>query len=209
VQVRRPNGAVSTWTLPIAGDAAAVDLVAALAAAEAAAGTAVPATLDDARITAALCTLAPIAGRMHVRRLRDRVLVVDDAYNANPASMRAAIAALAELDATRRVAVLGEMKELGPAAEREHEALADALVEARVALLVSCGGLADATARAAARRGVEIVLACDAERAAAEVVERVRPGDAVLVKASRSVGAERVVEALVETRARAESTEAR
>jgi UDP-N-acetylmuramoyl-tripeptide--D-alanyl-D-alanine ligase len=111
--------------------------------------------------------------------------------------MRAAIAALGEMTANRRVAVLGEMKELGPSAEREHEALGDALAEAGVALVVSCGGLADAAARAATRRGVRVVLAPDADRAAAYAVERVEPGDAVLVKASRSVGAERVVEALV------------
>src|ERR1019366_400196 len=122
--------------------------------------------------------------------------VLDDAYNANPASMRAALSTLAEWADGRRIAVLGEMKELGPAAESEHAALADAVVAARVALLVSCGGLADLLARAVASRGVEVVLAGRAEEASRIAVERVRPGDVVLVKASRSAGAQGVVDAL-------------
>jgi len=193
VQVGRPGRAVATFQVPIPGEGAALDFLAALAAAEAAVGAA----LDDTRVASALRALAPIAGRMHVRRLGRGVLVVDDAYNANPASMRAAIGALGEIGAGRRVAVLGEMKELGPLAAREHEALGEALAAAGVGLLVSCGGLADAAARAAAGRGIDVAIAADAERAAALAVDRVRPGDAVLVKASRSVGAERVVEALV------------
>jgi UDP-N-acetylmuramoyl-tripeptide--D-alanyl-D-alanine ligase len=70
------------------------------------------------------------------------------------------------------------------------------VAEAGVALLVSCGGMADLVARGARARGVEVVVASGAEEAARVAVERVRPGDVVLVKASRSVGAERVVEAL-------------
>lgn len=185
---RRREDVVSA-VLPIPGEAAAIDLAAALAAAEAA---------SDARIdaAAAMGTLAPIAGRMHVRRARG-ITVLDDAYNANPGSMRAALATLAECGDGRRVAVLGEMKELGPSAAREHEALADAVVEAGVALLVSCGGLADAIARSANARGVDTVTGRDAAEAAGIAAERVRPGDVVLVKASRGVGAERVVAALL------------
>jgi UDP-N-acetylmuramoyl-tripeptide--D-alanyl-D-alanine ligase len=123
--------------------------------------------------------------------------VLDDSYNANPASVRAAFDALAELKAQRRVAVLGEMKELGSAAETEHEKLGEDVARAGIALLVSCGGLADLTARAAERRGVDVVLAGDAAKASVVAVERVRSGDVVLVKASRSVGAERVVDGLV------------
>ena len=174
--------------MPIPGEAAAIDFAAALAAADAAADGAI----DPVR---AMTLLAPIPGRMRVRRSRG-VTVLDDAYNANPASMRAALSTLAECGDGRRVAVLGEMKELGPTAEREHAALADAVVAAGVALLVSCGGLADVLARAVQSRGVDVVLSGGAEQASRDTVERVRPGDVVLVKASRSVGAERVVDAL-------------
>jgi UDP-N-acetylmuramoyl-tripeptide--D-alanyl-D-alanine ligase len=189
LQVER-GGRRATLELPIPGEAAALDLVAALAAAESVAGP-----IDDARVAAALAGLSPVGGRMHIRRAGG-VTVIDDAYNANPSSMRAALSTLGESDG-RRVAILGEMKELGPSSEREHEALADAVVRARVALLVSCGGLASVTARAAAARGVEVVLAADVAEAARIALERVRPGDVVLVKASRSVGAERIVDALV------------
>jgi UDP-N-acetylmuramoyl-tripeptide--D-alanyl-D-alanine ligase len=143
--------------------------------------------------------LTAIPGRMRVRH-SGGITVLDDAYNANPGSMRAALSTLAECGDGRRVAVLGEMKELGPKAESEHAALADAVVSAGVALLVSCGGLADVLARAVQSRGVEVVLAGSAEQACRETVERVRPGDIVLVKASRSVGAERVVDALADLR---------
>jgi UDP-N-acetylmuramoyl-tripeptide--D-alanyl-D-alanine ligase len=195
VSVRRPNdGAVATFRLPIPGEAAALDFVAALAAVEAAEG----APIIDTRVQSALDGLAPIPGRMHVRSLREGVLLLDDAYNASPATMRAALATLAEVAQGRRVAVLGEMKELGPAARGEHDALGAAVADAGVGLLVSCGGLADVIARRAQSRGVTIELARDADAAARVALDRVRFGDAVLVKASRSVGAERVVEALVQ-----------
>jgi UDP-N-acetylmuramoyl-tripeptide--D-alanyl-D-alanine ligase len=193
VDVRRQGGRAASFRVPIPGEAAAVDFVAALAAAEAAAG----ALLDDARVAAALASFPPIAGRMHVRRLRGGGLLLDDAYNASPATVLAALATLAEVSTGRRVAVLGEMKELGPAALREHTALGSAIAGAGVAHLVSCGGLADAAATEAERLGVVVSRGRDADDAALIAVEAVRAGDAVLVKASRSVGAERVVDALL------------
>jgi UDP-N-acetylmuramoyl-tripeptide--D-alanyl-D-alanine ligase len=78
-----------------------------------------------------------------------------------------------------------------------HEALADPIARAGVELLISCGGMADVIAQAAARRGVEVVFGGDTQGAARAVRERVRPGDVVLVKASRSVGAEHVVTELM------------
>lgn len=201
VTVRRPDGKTATFLVPIPGAAAAIDFVAALAAAEAAAGT----HLDDGRLASALRALPPILGRMHLRRLGGGVLLFDDTYNASPATMRASLATLAEIAEGRRVAVLGEMKELGPGTQREHEALGEAVADAGVALLVSCGGLADAIARQAGRRGVAIVLAGDALSAANIAVDRVRSGDVVLVKASRSVGTERVVDALVRARGEEEA----
>jgi UDP-N-acetylmuramoyl-tripeptide--D-alanyl-D-alanine ligase len=195
VLVRRRDGE-SAFVLPLPGEAAAIDFAAALAAAEAALGEPLP----DRRIASALRVLPPVAGRMQPLRLRDGVVVLDDAYNANPASVLAAFGVLAEFPAARRVAVLGEMKELGPAAEAEHDKLGEAVARAGVALLVSCGGLADTTGRAAERRGVEVVFAAGAAEAAGVAVARVHAGDVVLVKASRSVGAERVVEALVGAR---------
>jgi UDP-N-acetylmuramoyl-tripeptide--D-alanyl-D-alanine ligase len=192
VHVRRGDRE-SAFVLSIPGEAAAIDFTAALAAAEAALG----ATLDDARVASALRVLPAIAGRMQVRRLQKDILVIDDAYNANPASVRAALSALGEIAGGRRVAILGEMKELGPEAEREHESLGEAVASAGVELMVSCGGLADLTARTAKEGGVQVFCTNDAAEAALVSAEHVRTGDRVLVKASRSVGAERVVDALV------------
>jgi UDP-N-acetylmuramoyl-tripeptide--D-alanyl-D-alanine ligase len=199
VRVRRGGGEPMMFRMPIPGSAASIDFVAALAAADGAVGEHLP----EASVASALDSVSPIPGRMHVRRLGGGVLLLDDSYNASPATVRAALATLAELGEGRRVAVLGEMKELGPASEREHELLGLAIAEAGVALVVSCGGLADLAAREAERRGVAVVLAPSVEGAAAMAVDRVRPGDAVLVKASRSVEAERVVEALIRRRGEA------
>jgi UDP-N-acetylmuramoyl-tripeptide--D-alanyl-D-alanine ligase len=189
VRIDGPGERGVSVVLPIPGEAAALDLAAALAAADTAAG-------DPVDAVRAMRTLPPVVGRMQVRRAGG-VAVIDDAYNANPASMRAALTTLAECGGSRRVAVLGEMKELGPAAESEHAALADAVVAASLSLLVSCGGLADVLARAAASRGVEVALAGSTGEAARIAAAYARPGDVFLVKASRSVGAERVVDALL------------
>jgi UDP-N-acetylmuramoyl-tripeptide--D-alanyl-D-alanine ligase len=123
-------------------------------------------------------------------------LLINDAYNANPTSMRAA---LAHLEATagdrRRVAVLGDMAELGPGAPAFHEEIGAEAVRRGVTALVAVGELARGYL-AGAPELTESRWAPDAESAVAAVEEVVRPGDCVLVKASRSVGLERVAEAL-------------
>ncbi|MBX3233111.1 MAG: hypothetical protein KIT84_13155 [Labilithrix sp.] len=179
--------------LPVPGEAAAIDLTAALAAQEAASRQ----LLDADAIERALGRVS-LSGRGDVRTIRDDVLVIDDTYNANPSSMRAGLATLAEIagETRRKVAVLGEMKELGALAEAEHEALGDDIVNAGVALAIGCGGLIDLALERAEAQGVEVVRASTTEEAAREAAARVKPGDAVLVKGSRSVGAEKVVAAL-------------
>jgi UDP-N-acetylmuramoyl-tripeptide--D-alanyl-D-alanine ligase len=185
-------GRVLSLKLPLPGEAAAVDLVAALAAQEAASGV----ELSAEQIEAALAGVH-LEGRSTIRELPNDVLLLDDTYNANPQSMRAALATLGEIaGARRRVAVLGEMKELGEIALDEHTALGDAIIEAGITLAIGCGGMVDLALSRASARGVEVVRATTTDEAAREAAARVRPGDAVLVKASRSVGAERVVESL-------------
>jgi len=175
------------------GEAAAIDLAAAIAAQETASGV----ELSAAQIEAALAAVS-LEGRATVRRLGEDILLLDDTYNANPASMRAALQTLAELAGPRRrVAVLGEMKELGAHAEPEHDALGDALAASGVAVAIGCGGLIDRTlARAAELATMTVIKAGSTDEATRETLGIVRPGDAVLVKGSRSVGAERVVAAL-------------
>jgi UDP-N-acetylmuramoyl-tripeptide--D-alanyl-D-alanine ligase len=131
---------------------------------------------------------------MEVERRRDGVTVVNDAYNANPESMRAALAALAGLPGTRKIAVLGGMAELGPGAAEEHERLGRDAVAAGADLVVAVG--ADAVgiaigARAAGRTAGEgSVHVPDRAAALALLADVVRSGDVVLVKASRSFGLE-------------------
>ena len=193
VTVRRPGGRPMDVRLRLVGEAAAVDFVAALAAAESATGT----VLDEDRVREAVLDVAPVEGRLQLRHLERGIRVLDDSYNANPTSVRASLDALVELARGRRVAVLGEMKEIGPAEAEEHDSIGTAVAEAGVGLLVSCGGLANRIAKRAALLGVDVIVTADASEAARAVLDALQPDDTVLVKASRSVGAERVVEALV------------
>jgi len=122
--------------------------------------------------------------------------LINDAYNANPDSMRAGLAHLAALAGERRrVAVLGEMAELGPGGPGFHEEIGAEAERQGVAALVAVGELARGYLEGGS--GIPITeWAPDAESAVPVVERIVRPGDCVLVKASRSVGLERVAEAL-------------
>jgi UDP-N-acetylmuramoyl-tripeptide--D-alanyl-D-alanine ligase len=178
--------------LPLPGEAAAIDLTAAIAAQEAATRE----LLSPDAIERALATVA-LSGRGTVLHLDRDIVLIDDTYNANPASMRAALQTLSEIaGGRRRVAVLGEMKELGALAKEEHEALGDAVAEAGVVLAIGCGGLIDVALERAAARGVAVVRSSSTAEAAAAARTRVQAGDAVLVKGSRGVEAEKVVAAL-------------
>jgi UDP-N-acetylmuramoyl-tripeptide--D-alanyl-D-alanine ligase len=172
--------------------------------ATAAAAVALSLGLDLAAVAAALGTAAPAsAWRMEPHELADGTLVLNDAYNANPHSMRAALStlrAVAEGRDARSVAVLGSMRELGGTSGAEHEAVGRAAAEAGVSLLVVVGDDA-----AGIRTGAlavdgwagECVTAPDADAAARVAITHVRAGDVVLVKASRAEALERVADSLV------------
>ncbi|OJV79714.1 MAG: UDP-N-acetylmuramoyl-tripeptide--D-alanyl-D-alanine ligase [Cellulomonas sp. 73-92] len=131
--------------------------------------------------------------RMHVADRPDGVTVVDDSYNANPDSMRAALKALAALAGRdrRSVAVLGEMLELGPEARSAHDAVGRLAVRLDIGLTVVVGAGARAIADGAAHEGSwgdEVVLVDDVDAAAALLDSELRPGDVVLVKSSYGAG---------------------
>jgi UDP-N-acetylmuramoyl-tripeptide--D-alanyl-D-alanine ligase len=136
-------------------------------------------------------------GRGQRVSLPDGVTLIDDCYNANPMSMRAALEDLAETAATagraRTVAVLGDMLELGPQGREYHAELGEEASAAGVDLVVTVGPLAAAIAE---RFDGEIHSVPDAATAAEIVPELLRGGDVVLVKGSRGVGLERVCRAL-------------
>ncbi len=139
-------------------------------------------------------------------RLRNGVTVIDDCYNANPMSMRAALDDLAATaGGGRSVAVLGDMLELGPDEARFHAEIGAHAATLGVGLLVAVGPRSREIADAFGDAG-EAVLAEDAARAAQLVPGLVEPGDTVLVKASRGVGLERVTEALTDAAPAGEAT---
>ena len=147
--------------------------------------------------------------RMEVTERPDGVTVVNDAYNANPESMRAALRALAAMGKGRRTwAVLGKMAELGDEALAEHDAVGRLAVRLNVGKLVAVGGREASWLQLGAYNegswGEESVHVSDAQAAVDLLRSELRPGDVVLVKASRSVGLESVAQALVETGAEGE-----
>ncbi|HEX2075423.1 MAG TPA: UDP-N-acetylmuramoyl-tripeptide--D-alanyl-D-alanine ligase [Geodermatophilus sp.] len=160
-----------------------------------AAGAALSAGMSPAQVAAGLSSaVARSRWRMEVTRREDGVTVVNDAYNANPESMRAALAALRGLPARRRIAVLGGMAELGQRAAEEHERLGRDAVAAGVDLVVAVGtdavGIAAGASAAGARDGKGSVHVPDRAAACQLLTEVLAPGDVVLVKASRSYGLE-------------------
>jgi UDP-N-acetylmuramoyl-tripeptide--D-alanyl-D-alanine ligase len=132
------------------------------------------------------------------------ILILNDAYNASPASMEAAFDVLAEVGRDRRlVAVLGDMKELGSASARLHRDVGRALARRPVALLVAVEDGGAEIASGAAEGGMAreaIVHVASVEEAARRVPALVRSGDVVLVKGSRAMVMERIVEALAQAR---------
>ncbi|MFE9922954.1 UDP-N-acetylmuramoyl-tripeptide--D-alanyl-D-alanine ligase [Streptomyces sp. NPDC005774] len=142
--------------------------------------------------------------RMEVTERPDGVTVVNDAYNANPESMRAALRALASMGKGRRTwAVLGQMAELGDEALAEHDAVGRLAVRLNVSKLVAVGGREAAWLQLGAYNegswGEESVHVSDAQAAVDLLRSELRQGDVVLVKASRSVGLESVAQALLAT----------
>ncbi|MFI8099864.1 UDP-N-acetylmuramoyl-tripeptide--D-alanyl-D-alanine ligase [Streptomyces sp. NPDC086023] len=146
--------------------------------------------------------------RMEVTERADGVTVVNDAYNANPESMRAALRALAAMgDAAKAAggrtwAVLGPMAELGDESLAEHDAVGRLAVRLNVSRLVAVGGREASWLQLGAYNegswGEESVLVSDAQAAVDLLRRELRPGDVVLVKASRSIGLERIAQALLE-----------
>ena len=170
------------------------------AAAALAAGLVAGIALDDA--IAALESVTVISPhRMQLRRRDDGLVVIDDAYNANPDSVSAALAALARLRGQGKTwAVLGPMRELGEESTDLHARVGVAAAELGIDELVVIG--ADAAAFAVGAEGVEgwagrSHRVADATEAGTLLLERVRPGDVVLVKASNSEQLWRVADELL------------
>ncbi len=139
--------------------------------------------------------------RMEITERADGVTIINDAYNANPESMRAALQALAVIGQGRRTwAVLGEMAELGELGQSAHDQLGRLVVRLGVDRLIVVGQAARALhlgAHLEGSWGGESEIVDDVGAALAVLAEELEPGDVVLVKASRSVGLERVAAGLL------------
>lgn len=149
--------------------------------------------IDPAAAARAIEAYRPAKGRMEVKRSRGATLLVD-CYNANPESAAAALETLSAWpDATRRIALLGDMLELGPGAAALHARTGEA---ARGAEVWAVGAHAGDYAAGARRMGVPVRTFADVAAAAAALREALAPGVAVLLKASRGARLERVLEGL-------------
>ncbi|MFO7300897.1 MAG: UDP-N-acetylmuramoyl-tripeptide--D-alanyl-D-alanine ligase [Acidobacteriota bacterium] len=193
-RIETPAGAVDV-TLPLPGRVNLSNLLAAVAAAS---ECGVP--LDV--VPAVAARLTPVARRGTSTTLPGGVRVIDDSYNASPAALEAAIAALAATPSDgRRVLVVGEMLELGDRAADLHESCGAAAARAGVSLIAAIGGPAmDRFVEAARRGGVPpsaIHRFVDSRTAAGAVAGLLRPGDVVLVKGSRGTRTDVVVDHLV------------
>jgi UDP-N-acetylmuramoyl-tripeptide--D-alanyl-D-alanine ligase len=153
-----------------------------------------------AEAAAAVSRAAVSHWRMEAFETAAGVRVLNDAYNANPESVAAALRTARWMAGDGHlIAVLGPMAELGPIAAEEHERVGELAARIRVDRLITVGDGAAAIAVAGVREGVEpehVASYADADGALADVRAHARPGDLVLVKASRVVGLERLAEAL-------------
>jgi UDP-N-acetylmuramoyl-tripeptide--D-alanyl-D-alanine ligase len=146
-------------------------------------------------------TLRPATHRGDLLRLPGGITVIDDSYNSSPAALLQALATVSVAGGcARKIAVLGEMLELGPHADRLHAESGRAAAEAGLDLLIAVGGSAAGTlADAAIDAGMPataVVHVADRQAAAEVALARIRPGDLVLVKGSRGIGTDVVVERL-------------
>jgi len=142
--------------------------------------------------------LKPASHRGELLRLPGGVTLIDDSYNSSPAALRQALDILAaSAGCARKVAVLGEMLELGTHADALHRESGRAAAAAGLDLLIAVGGpaaraLADA-ALTAGMRADAVTHVATREEAADVALARIRPGDLVLVKGSRGIGTDLVV----------------
>jgi UDP-N-acetylmuramoyl-tripeptide--D-alanyl-D-alanine ligase len=146
-----------------------------------------------------LSELKPLAGRgkRHDVKIGDGMFaVIDESYNANPASMAASIEALGQFPANRRIAVLGEMRELGASSEQHHLELSKVLHDCGIDLVFACGPMTVALI-AHLPDTMQGAHAADSDALLPTVADIVRPGDAIMVKGSLASGMRKIVDGLI------------
>jgi len=148
-----------------------------------------------------LMAFKPVGGRMEVYRLKNGGTLVDDTYNANPASVAVALKTLQGLKGEcRSTVILGDMLELGGEAERYHEEIGRSLADTGVSKVYLRGDFARATAKGAMKRGMksdQVLIDLSTEETAAHLKACLKTGDWVLVKGSRKMKMEEIVQAIL------------
>jgi UDP-N-acetylmuramoyl-tripeptide--D-alanyl-D-alanine ligase len=163
----------------------------------AAAAAAVDRGVKPSEAAEVLATLRPSEKRGQVLELRGATIILD-CYNSNPRALNAMVDTLASMKAQRRILVAGEMLELGATAEDLHRESGRHAAEKKIDLVIGVRGLAQALAEAACGAGVQAQFVETPELAGEWLAREIRPGDAVLLKASRGVKLERALEVLKE-----------
>ena len=145
-----------------------------------------------------IARFVPTRMRMNVVQREGEITILDDSYNANPQSMRAAISVLADTHSSWKVAILGDMFELGPYAPALHAGVGDYLGKRGIDCLVAVGKLSEHMAQGAREAGVPTVYSCgNKEEAKAVLPQVVRPDSTILVKASRGMALEELTAQLL------------
>ena len=183
------SGNTQDYTVAMVGRHNVYNALAAIAA-----GFALGLTPDEIRL--GLSHLEKTKMRFEVETVKDWH-VINDAYNASPMSMKAAIDTMTELVKGRKIAVMGDMLELGKVSEEAHYAVGKELAEAHFDAVLTRGEMAKQIACGARDGGVPIVCVCPShEDAAARLHEILQPGDTILFKGSRGMQMEKIIDLL-------------
>ena len=181
------NGETFNFEIPIIGRHNVSNALAAIAA-----GLSVGLTIDE--IKRGIASLVTTKMRLEVIR-RNGLTFINDAYNASPASMQAALQTVAEIYDNRKIAVLGDMLELGAISEKVHREVGAQLAANNFDTLITLGELGKFIAAGANDAGVKNIFSFDThEDAAKKILEIAKAGDVILFKASHGMHLEKVIE---------------
>ena len=180
------DGSRATVTLPLVGAHNITNALAAIA-------VALDRGIQLHEAAAALASLQAADKRGQVVQVGN-IRVINDCYNSNPKALQSMVDALAAMPAKRRIAVAGEMLELGAAAEQMHRASGEHIADAKIDVLVGVRGLARPMVEAAKARGMSAEFLATPEEAGEWLARETREGDVVLLKASRGVKLEKALE---------------
>jgi UDP-N-acetylmuramoyl-tripeptide--D-alanyl-D-alanine ligase len=161
----------------------------------AAAAAAMERGISPSQAAGALSSIAPPDKRGQVLHLHGAT-IINDCYNSNPRALEAMIDTLASMKAERRILVVGEMLELGPTAETLHRECGKHAAEKKIDVVIGVRGMARAVAEAACGSGTQAQFVETPDQAGEWLARNLRPGDAVLLKASRGVKLERALDML-------------